>query len=49
VSDEVIEECLCQRLEEEEVHEAIYQIFNPVLRLIFVIDLRSLYSSGHWV
>ena len=39
VSDEVIEECLGQRLEEEEVHEAIHQVFNPVLRLIFVVDL----------
>lgn len=47
MSDEIIEECLGKRLEEEEVHKAIYQVFNPILRLIFVINLRSMDPSGN--
>jgi hypothetical protein len=49
VPDKVVEKGLGQRLEEEEVHEAIYQIFDPVLSLVFIISLRSLKPSGHGV
>ena len=36
-ADEIIEKCLGERLEEEEVKEAVNEILHSVLRLVLVV------------